>query len=86
MDDAVRTDDGIGTDKDRKAIQQLMAEQEPLLGDNETNIEPKEDDLGSSEESPLIKKLRKITEMNQEAGQDQKQTSDNSELQVPIYL
>ena len=41
-----------------------MAEQEPLLGDNETNIEAKEDDLGSSEESPLIKKLRKITEMN----------------------
>ena len=63
-----------------------MAEQEPLLGDNETNIEPKEDDLGSSEESPLIKKLRKITEMNQEAGQEQKQTSDNLELQVPIYL
>ena len=57
-----------------------MAEQAPLLGDNETNIEPKEDDLGSSEESPLIKKLRKITEMNHEKGNGAEENVEQSEL------
>ena len=50
------------------------------MGDNETNIEPKEDDLGSSEESPLIKKLRKITEMNHEKGNGAEENVEQSEL------
>ena len=53
-----------------------MAEQTPLLGDNETNIEPKEDDLGSSEESPLIKKLNKITQMEKETEKEANQNID----------
>ena len=70
FEDAEKTDDGLTLDKEQNFREPdsnpFSAEQTPILVKEEPSAEPREDDLGSSEESPLIKKLRRITEMNQE--------------------
>ena len=70
IEDAEKTDDGLTLDKEQDLREidsnPFSAEQTPIQVKEEPPNEPREDDLGSSEESPLIKKLRRITEMNQE--------------------
>ena len=70
IEDAEKTDDGLTLDKEQDLREidsnPFSAEQTPIQVKEELPNEPREDDLGSSEESPLIKKLRRITEMNQE--------------------
>ena len=72
VEDAEKTDDGLTHEKNQDLLESgvdagpFSTDLTPKQAQEDVAHEPREDDLGSSEESPLIKKLRRITEMNQE--------------------